>query len=115
MSISIGADYYLNTMSTSSATKKSEALAAKLGSVDMETATDEELLDACKSFEAYLVEQMLKGMEKTIPKDEDEEEGEYMAQFGDMLYTSVAEQIADNGELGLARELYESMKRNNRS
>ncbi len=111
MSISIGTDYYLNTMSTSSATKKSEALATKLGSVDMETATDEELLEACKSFEAYLVEQMLKGMEKTIPKNEDDE-GDYMAQFGDMLYTSVAEQIADNGELGLAQELYEAMKRN---
>lgn len=112
MSISISSDYYLNTMSTTAASKKSEALASTLSSTDLATATDEELLSACKDFEAYLVEQMFKGMEKTIPKDEDEEEGDYMAQFGDMLYTSVAEQIAENGELGLAQELYEAMKRN---
>lgn len=112
MSISIGTtDYYLNTMSGTASAKKSEALANTLSSADLAAATDEEMLSACKSFEAYLVEQMLKGMEKTIPKDEEEKENDYMAQFGDMLYTSVAEQIAENGELGLAQELYESMKR----
>lgn len=113
MSISIGSDY-LNTMTANSASAaKSERLSLKLQSADFENATDEELYDACKSFEAYLVEQMLEGMEKTIPKDEDEEkENSYLKQFGSMFYTSMAEQIADNGELGLARELYESMKRN---
>ena len=112
MGISIGADYYLNTLSTTAASTKSEKLASTLSSTDLATATDEELLDSCKTFEAYLVEQMLKGMEKTIPKDEEDKENDYMSQFGDMLYTSVAEQIAENGELGLAQELYESMKRN---
>ena len=77
-----------------------------------QAASDEELLESCKEFEAYLVEQMLKGMEKTIPKDEDEEENPYMEQFGDILYTQVSKTIVDNGELGLARQLFESMKRN---
>ncbi|MBQ9120185.1 MAG: rod-binding protein [Lachnospiraceae bacterium] len=112
MGISGISDYYLNTMTNTASSKKSEALANTLSSSDMSKATDTEMLEACQTFEAYLVEQMLKGMEKTIPKDEEDEENDYLTQFGDMLYTSVAEQIAENGELGLAQQLYESMKRN---
>lgn len=112
MSISIGSDYYLNNLYNSSSTAKASALQSSLGALNTAEASDEELLDACRSFEAYLVEQVLKGMEKTIPKDEDEEENDYMAQFGDMLYESVADSIAQNGELGLANQLYEAMKRN---
>ena len=95
MAISIGADYYLNNAMTSQSATKADNL-------------DE----SCKEFEAYLVEQMLKGMEKTIPKDEDDEENAYMEQFGDILYTQVSKSIVENGELGLARQLFESMKRN---
>ena len=32
--------------------------------------TDAELMDACKQFEAYFIEQMYKGMMKTIPTNE---------------------------------------------
>ena len=46
-------------------------------------ATDEEMMDACKSFEAYLLEQVFKGMENTIMKDEDEEQYDFLALFGD--------------------------------
>ena len=112
MSISIGSDYYLNNMYNSASTTKASALQSSLGALNAAEASDEELLDACRSFEAYLVEQVLKGMEKTIPKDDDEEENDYMAQFGDMLYENVADTIAQNGELGLANQLYEAMKRN---
>ena len=35
---------------------------------DYSKATDDELMDACKQFEAYFLEQVFKGMEKTIPK-----------------------------------------------
>ncbi len=112
MSISIGADYYLNNALTSQSATKADKLSSSLGAMDVASATDAELLESCKEFEAYLVEQMLKGMEKTIPKDEDEEENPYLEQFGDVFYTQVANSIVDNGELGLAQQLYESMKRN---
>lgn len=73
-------------------------------------ATDEELMDACKSFESYLVEQVLsKVKDSIVPKEEDE--NEYMKMFGDKLYESYASMIADSGQLGLAQKLYESMKR----
>lgn len=112
MGISVGSDYYLNNMMSTGSATKATALQSSLNSLDAAKASDEELLEACKDFEAYLVEQMLKGMEKTIPKDEDEEENDYLAQFGDMLYESVADSIAESGELGLANQLFEAMKRN---
>ena len=112
MSLSVGgADYYLGNLINSSSESKASKLQSSLGSLDAAKATDEELLESCKEYEAYRVEQMFKGMEKTIPKDEEEEENEYMEQFGDMLYEQVATSIADRGELGLAQQLYEAMKR----
>ncbi|MDE7212284.1 MAG: hypothetical protein K2O03_12700 [Lachnospiraceae bacterium] len=64
MSISIGADYYLNNALTSQSATKADKLSSSLGAMDVASATDAELLESCKEFEAYLVEQMLKGMEK---------------------------------------------------
>ncbi|NLY48494.1 MAG: hypothetical protein GX059_05680 [Clostridiales bacterium] len=75
-------------------------------------ATDEELMEACKSFEAYLLEQVMKGMEKTIPYDEEEKENPYLDYFGDMLYQEYAKSAAENQGLGIAQMLYESLKRN---
>ncbi len=70
---------------------------------------DQELLDACKSFETYLVEQVLKGMRDTIPKDDKKSDYDY---FDDILYKEYATAITEQGELGLYKDLYNSMKRN---
>ncbi|MDD4111474.1 MAG: rod-binding protein [Herbinix sp.] len=72
--------------------------------------TDEELMEVCKSFETYLLEQVMKGMEKTIPSED--KKNPYLENFGDMLYQEYAKSATENQELGLAQMLYESMKRN---
>lgn len=72
--------------------------------------TDEELMEVCKSFEAYLVEQVFKEMKKTVP--DSEEKNQYMDYFGDMLYQEYAKDTVDTQGLGIAQMLYESMKRN---
>lgn len=109
MSVSIGTDSLFNTtastMNTSSTTNK---LDSKLKS-DLDKSTDEELMDVCKSFESYFVEQVFKEMKKTVPATE--EENEYISSFGDMLYEEYAENITDSGDLGIAQMLFESMKR----
>ena len=74
-------------------------------------ATDEEMLAACKEFEAYLVEQVLKQVKESIPKTE-EEENQYTEYFGDMMLQEYASAITDQGSLGIAQKLYESMKNN---
>ncbi len=73
--------------------------------------TDEEMMEACKQFEAYMVEQVYKSMENTIMKS-DEEEGDYVKMFGDMRVQQYAQAVTDQGGVGLARQLYEAMKRN---
>lgn len=108
MSISIGSDssYYANMLN---GTGKTDSITSTLSN---QTATDEELMEACKSFESYLLEQVFKGMEKTVMKDDEEKENDYLTQFGDMLYEKYAEETTEYQSLGIAQMLYESMKRN---
>lgn len=114
MSINIGSDmaqaYGLASSQTDAYTSvKANELKASLANV--ENATDEELMQVCKDFESYLVEQVFKSMKKTVPQSEDEE-NEYMQYFGDNLYQEYATSISNKGDLGIAQTLYESMKRN---
>lgn len=99
-------DYY--TQATNASTS---ALSDTLGTVNKES-TDEELMDACKEFEAYFIEQIYKGMEKTIMKASDEE-NKYTEAFSDMRVQAYAKAATEQGDgIGLAKQLYESMKRN---
>lgn len=73
--------------------------------------SDEEMLEACKSFESYMLEQMYKSMEATVEKDEEDEgSNEYTNMFGDTLYQKYAEATVEAGGIGIAQMLYESMK-----
>ncbi|MDD3172812.1 MAG: rod-binding protein [Herbinix sp.] len=110
MSISIGSNS-LNSVATSltSNNSKTNSIEATLNN---SSATDEELMDACKSFESYMLEQVFKSMESTVPKSEEEENNDYLSQFGDMLYEEYADDATENQGIGLAQMLYESMKRN---
>lgn len=72
--------------------------------------SDEELLNACKSFEAYFLEQMFKSMDATV--DREEEEGEYTSMFKDNMYEAYANNAVETQGYGIAQMLFESMKRN---
>ncbi len=110
MSIAIGNDSLFGataaTLDTSDSTSKLES---KLNS-NLDNSTDEELMDVCKSFESYFVEQLFKEMKKTVP--DNDEDNEYLNYFGDMLYQEYAEDVTERGDIGIAQMLYESMKRN---
>ncbi len=110
MSISVGADS-INSISSNYLSRSAKTSGLEAALKNSASATDEELMEACKSFESYLIEQVFKGMEKTVMKDE-EEENDYLAQFGDKLYEEFAKNAAEEGSLGIAQMLYESMKRN---
>lgn len=78
---------------------------------DLTNASDEELMNVCKSFEAYLLEHVLKDVKEAIvPKKDDE--NPYLSMFGDKMYEEYTKMIADSGDLGIAQKLFESMKRN---
>lgn len=82
---------------------------------DYSQATSEELMDVCKEFEAYFVEQIFKEMRKTIPQSEDTSSytSTMKEYYEDSLYQEYAKAITDQGDgIGLAKTLYEQMKRN---
>lgn len=99
----------------SAANQKASMLQRRIANADYSKAADDELLDACKQFEAYFVEQMFKGMLKTIPQSEETSNytSTMMDYYKDQMIQSLAEETSNqNGGLGLAQMLYEQMKRN---
>lgn len=118
----------------------SSALTSKINSTNFETATDEELMAVAKEFESYLLEQVMKSMQKmtSVTGDSDgesasaslfnslvgitgEETDSAMSTlsdyYGDELISQLAStlttSVSNNGAgLGIAQALYEQMKRN---
>ncbi len=100
-----------NDYSNIIAQTQTNGLENSLENISGAKATDDEMMNACKEFEAYMIEQIYKSMEKTIIKA-DEEENEYETYFGDMRIQEYAKSVVDQGGIGLAQQLYEAMKRN---
>ena len=111
MSIGLSSELLYTQMQNSKNDTKAVGLQNKLSGINSDTATDEEMMEVCKEFEAYLVEKVFDQMKDALTNSE-EEESDYLNYFGDMMYQEYAKQISENGELGLAQQLYESMKRN---
>lgn len=99
---------YLQNIQNAESTSKLEA--AK--NADYSSATEEELMEVCKEFEAYFVEQMYKSMLATVPKNEESSSASTLEMFQDTLYQEYAKQTAESGQLGLAQSMFEQMKRN---
>ncbi|MDO4965605.1 MAG: rod-binding protein [Lachnospiraceae bacterium] len=108
---SLNAEYYANQAKNA----KSSKLSGNLKNADLSGATDEELMDVCKQFESYFVEQVLKQAMDTFTEGDVTESGSLSTltnYFKDGLMTEYAEKITDQQDLGLAKTLYEQMKRN---
>ena len=90
----------------------SSSLQSTLGNVN-EDSSDEELMNVCKNFEAYFVQKIIEQAKKTISQEDEEEQGEYMKYFGDMRNEQYANIIAESGSVGLAQQLYDSIKSSN--
>lgn len=81
---------------------------------DYSQADDEELMDACKQFEAYFLEQMFKEMMDTIPESESTSgsTSSMVDFYKDQMIQNIASESVEQNSLGLAQMLYEQMKRN---
>lgn len=84
------------------------------GKTAVSSAEDEKLLDACKQFESYFVEQMYKQMMATVPEDplDTGTNSVLIDYYKDNLIKEYASQTTEQEGLGLAKMLYEQMKRN---
>lgn len=109
----------LNTDYTNYISQSASASAKmdQIKNMDYANATDDELMGACKQFEQYFVEMTLKEVFKTVDLfGMNESTSNAMATSKDLMKDSIvqgfAEKITENANLGLAQQLYESMKRN---
>ena len=102
---SIGDTYFTNY-----STEANDAVSQKMTSQIQDAETDEEMLDACKQFESYLVQQMFKSMEESAKVFSDDDD---VNMFQDNYLSAIADQMVNSGQgLGIADKLYESMVNN---
>ena len=106
---SMYSDVYANATNQSAS-----KLQDRLQSTAKNAATDDELMDACKQFESYFIEQMYKAMVKTIPQNEETSgsTSTMMDYYKDQMIQSIADQTTEQSGFGLAQMLYEQMRRN---
>lgn len=99
---------YLNTQAKDALNKKMENVTNK----DYSNATDEELMDVCKQFEAYFLEQVFKQMDKTVIKADDSTtpNSNLVDYFKGTAIQDLAAQSTEKNGLGIAQMLYENMR-----
>lgn len=98
-----------NTYSQTASNAISSTLQSSLSNVNNDSSKDE-LMEVCKDFESYFVQKIIEAAKSTIADEDEEDKGEYMQYFGDILNQQYADTITENGGIGLAQQLYDSMK-----
>lgn len=111
-SLSAYTDYYKQLASNSETSKVAE----KLNRTDAASASEDELMEVCKQFESYLLEQVFKNLEKTTKVWSDEESSiannQLVDYFKDQTVQELAGMSTEQNSLGLAQMLYEQLKNN---
>ncbi len=72
--------------------------------------SDEELLEACRQFEAIFLNQLLKEMRKTVPKDGLIPQSYEQEIFTGMFDEEVAKNISKSNRMGMADMLFEQLR-----
>lgn len=114
MDISGLSSYYTDMYSGVAANGQTDKLKNEIAGTDYAGASDQELLDACKQFESYFLEQMFKQMWATVPESElsSGSSNALVDYYKDEMTKTLAQQSTEQNSLGLAQMLYEQMKRN---
>ncbi len=82
---------------------------------DFTKASDEELMDVCKEFEAYFIEQVFKNMKSAMVPAQESSDGAtktLVDYYEESLTGEYAKKASEQQTNGLAQMLYEQMKRN---
>ncbi|MBQ7615548.1 MAG: rod-binding protein [Butyrivibrio sp.] len=110
----INASAYSEYAMQESRNASAEALKSKVQSTSSKS-SDDELWAACKSFEAYFMEQVFKEMQKSVdalkPETTDRSTSTLVDFFKDQTLQEICANSADTQSNGFAQMLYENMKR----
>ena len=104
----------LNTTNTDATTNyNANALKKSLNGVSSDTSADE-LMQVCKDFESYFLEQVIKQMKDTFTSDDDGDStmSQYKDLYMDQAIETVADEMVDQIGESYTQTLYEQMKRN---
>lgn len=109
-------DYASSLLTNTQNTANVNAINSKVKSVSKDSSEDE-LLDACKQFESYLWEQILKEVDKSVNLFGTSSEGSYAANmvntFSDQMIQDLSDKLTSGGGTNsMAMQLYEQLKRN---
>lgn len=100
---------YNNYFDTSVSAANTNAL-ENAANKDMTKSSDDELMDVCKQFESYFIEQVMKEMIKTVPNSD--QSNQLVDYFKDLTIQDLSSQVQKQSGLGLAQTMYEQLKRN---
>jgi flagellar protein FlgJ len=86
-----------------------------LNNTDYAKSSEDELLAACKEFEAYFLEMVFKEMEKSayvFSDNKNKANSQLVDYFKETTIQKIAADSTERQGLGLAQQLFEQMKRN---
>ena len=104
-------DYYTSVTGEAKATELARNLSGKAENAS----TDDELMDVCKQFESYMLEQVFKHMDKTVMRNDDGKDAStenLVDFFRGQAIQDLASQSTEKQGLGIAQQLYEQLRRN---
>lgn len=80
-----------------------------VGKAPQQATETQRLKEACDSFEALFMQQMLKQMRATVPKDGLFSGGSAEQMYSEMLDVELSKEMATGGGLGISRMLFDHM------
>ena len=104
-------DYYTSVTGEAGATELARSLSGRAENAS----TDDELMDVCKQFESYMLEQVFKHMDKTVMRNNDDKDAStenLVDYFRSQSIQELASQSTEKQGLGIAQQLYEQLRRN---
>ncbi len=106
---------YLQSQYANAAKQAAEETTKSIGKITADS-SKEEVTEAVKSFETYMMEQVLKQMKESFVDENDEEEDNsismYKDFFMDKMYSEVASQIVDQVGDNITEDFVDQIMRN---
>ena len=104
----------IDTSKNTVAANQASYLQSSLNSISSDSSEDE-LMQVCKDFESYFVEEVLKEIKESLTSEDDEEDSSTSTlkdYYMDNVIELVADQVVDEVGTNFTQQLYEQMKRN---
>lgn len=104
----------IDTSKNTVAANQASSLQSSLNIISSDSSEDE-LMQVCKDFESYFVEEVLKEIKESLTSEDDEEDSSTSTlkdYYMDNVIELVADQVVDEVGTNFTQQLYEQMKRN---